>query len=81
MGALRAAELSRHGMIGHGKIYQQSQEGTLTDDDEVAVAHFDHTLNYAANSQALINIRYTLQRAKEADILTNHHAQILKTIL
>ncbi len=81
MGALRATELSQHGMIGHGKIYQQYQDGTLTDDDEVAVAHYDHSLDYAARNEALINIRFTLQKAIDSRLLTNHQAHTLITIL
>src|SRR3954462_11170486 len=39
MGALRAAELAPFGMEGVGKIFGLSRDGTLEDDDEVAVAH------------------------------------------
>lgn len=37
IGALRAAELSRFGMIGVGKIYQSFESGELERDDEVAL--------------------------------------------
>ena len=81
MGALRATELSQHGMIGHGKIYQHYQDGTLTDDDEVAVAHYDHSLDYSARNEALINIRYTLKHAIDSHLLTKQQAHRLINIL
>jgi hypothetical protein len=37
MGALRAAELHRFGMIGLGTVFEQYRDGRLTDDDEVTV--------------------------------------------
>ena len=43
MGALRAAELDEFGMRGIGEVYRAYADGTLEDDDEVAVAHADAT--------------------------------------
>ena len=70
MGALRAAELARFGMRGVGDIYQAYQSGALQDDDEVAVAHGDADTSYRANSEAMVNIRATLQKAERAQILS-----------
>jgi hypothetical protein len=39
MGALRAAELDRYGMIGNGSVYDMYRDGVLDADDEVALAH------------------------------------------
>ena len=39
MGALRAAELSVFGMHGVGTIFEAYRDGTLEDDDEVALLH------------------------------------------
>ena len=39
MGALRAAELHAFGMEGVGEIFECYRDGTLEDDDEVAVVH------------------------------------------
>src|SRR5690606_7891959 len=39
MGALRAAELDVHGMIGVGVVYELFRRGELEEDDEVAVVH------------------------------------------
>ncbi len=63
MGALRAAELAPMGMIGIGKIYRDFAAGRLNDDDEVAVAHLPQSHGYAAMSEALVNIRATVELA------------------
>ena len=39
MGALRAAELDSHGMVGIGRIYQMYKTGEIDGDDEVAIKH------------------------------------------
>jgi hypothetical protein len=66
MGALRAAELSRFGMIGVGAIYRAFARGELVADDEVAVAHLPAAQGYRAVSDALVNIRFALARAPVA---------------
>jgi hypothetical protein len=66
MGALRAAELARFGMIGTGAIYRAFARGELVADDEVAVAHLPAEQGYRAVSEALVNIRFALARAPVA---------------
>lgn len=39
MGALRAAELGRYGMVGNGAVYEMYRDGVLDGDDEVALVH------------------------------------------
>ncbi|HEY0195542.1 MAG TPA: TfuA domain-containing protein, partial [Kofleriaceae bacterium] len=63
MGALRAAELAPFGMRGVGSIYRAFARGTLTADDEVAVAHLPAEYGYRATSDALVNLRDGLARA------------------
>jgi hypothetical protein len=58
IGALRAVELEKFGMIGVGKIFQLFKHGRLDADDEVAVT-FSHDL-YRLQSEAMIDIRYNL---------------------
>ena len=70
MGALRAAELHAFGMVGVGWIFEQFAAGSLTDDDEVAVAHTEAGDGYRAASEAMVNIRRTLERACADGILT-----------
>jgi hypothetical protein len=64
MGALRAAELARFGMIGVGAIYRAFASGELVADDEVAVAHLPAAQGYRAVSDALVNIRFGLARTR-----------------
>jgi hypothetical protein len=63
MGAIRAAELGPFGMEGVGRIYEAFRDGTMEDDDEVAIAHGAAGDGYRAISQAMVNIRATLDRA------------------
>lgn len=63
MGALRAAELSRFGMIGVGAVFRGYAAGVLEDDDEVAVAHGQAADGYALLSEPMVNFRATVERA------------------
>lgn len=63
MGALRAAEMAPYGMCGIGWIYQAFATGSLTDDDEVALAHSPAELGYARLSEPMVNVRATLEAA------------------
>ncbi len=63
MGALRAAELHRFGMIGLGQIFDDYCSGRLTGDDEVAVGHGPAELGYVPTCVALVNVRATLVAA------------------
>ena len=63
MGALRAAELHPFGMRGVGEIFEAYRTGELEDDDEVAVIHGPRETGYVALSEAMVNIRRTLEEA------------------
>lgn len=67
MGALRAAELEPFGMRGVGQIFTGYKRGTITADDEVAVAHLPAAQGYRAVSDALVNIRHTLAKSRRRD--------------
>ncbi len=77
MGALRAAELQRHGMVGVGKIYEAYRVGSYApyegelfeDDDEVAVIHGPAELSYPALSVAMVDLRETLAAAARAGVI------------
>lgn len=64
MGALRAAELWAHGMIGMGLIYRWYRRYPLLPDDAVAVTHTPRELGAQALSPALVDIRRSLAAAK-----------------
>ena len=76
MGALRAAEMDTLGMVGIGEIYRMYKSGELESDDEVALV-FDPSSGLAL-SEPLINIRFTLTRARDAGIIdTTAHDALL----
>jgi hypothetical protein len=66
LGALRAVELKRFGMIGIGKIFNLFLKGVIDSDDEVAVT-FTGYREY--QSDALIDIRYNLFLAQKKQII------------
>jgi hypothetical protein len=68
MGALRAAEMDTLGMVGIGEIYRMYKSGELVSDDEVALV-FDPVSGMSL-SEPLINIRFTLVRAREDGIIS-----------
>ena len=77
MGALRAAELQTFGMMGCGQIFEAYKKGILApyideafeDDDEVAITHAPAELGYKALSEAMVNIRVTLAKAQQEQII------------
>lgn len=77
MGALRAVELARYGMKGHGQIFNAYLAGMLESDDEVVVAHESDASGYRATSVALINLRATLGAASQQGIISAEQATLL----
>jgi len=80
MGALRAAELADFGMVGVGRIFEWFRSGTLEDDDEVAIAHQSAARGYQVGSDAMVNIRATLEHAASAGIVSSATAAGLREI-
>jgi hypothetical protein len=84
MGALRAAELDRFGMIGVGRIYEMYASGELVDDDEVALLHGPASSGYMSISEAMINLRDRLDAAVAKSLVTraeaDHAAATLKAL-
>jgi hypothetical protein len=74
MGALRAAELHRFGMVGHGTVFEWYRDGVIDGDDEVALRHATAEHGYRALSEPLVNIRSTLARAEADGVLTHAEA-------
>lgn len=73
MGALRASELDDLGMIGVGEIYRMYRNGTITSDDDVAVA-FDPDTRTTIG-EALVNIEYKLGRAMENEFISEEEKE------
>ena len=79
MGALRAAELHRFGMVGIGWVFRAFADGELESDDEVAVAHtpLDEAGGCRPLSVAMVDLRRTVQKAADAGVLTADTAEAL----
>ncbi len=75
MGALRAAELDVHGMIGVGEIYRKYQSGELVSDDEVALIYDPES--FVSLSEPLVYIRYNLRLAAEQGIISRETEQVI----
>jgi len=80
LGALRAAELARFGMIGVGSIYEDYRNGTLTDDDEVTILHAPAELGYRPLTEGMVDIRATLRAAGKNAALSPQTTQGLMAI-
>jgi len=80
IGALRAAELDTFGMKGIGRIYEDFRDGVLQDDDEVAVLHGPEELGYPPLTEAMVNIRATLNVTISVGILSAELAAELTAI-
>lgn len=69
MGALRAAECDRFGMIGIGRIYEDYATGRRMDDADVALLHGPAELGYPPLSLPLVDAEATLERLEARDML------------
>lgn len=69
MGALRAYEMEKYGMVGIGKVYELYKNGFIDSDDEVAILY--DPFNYTQLTEALVDIRATLLFAVNKNIITN----------
>ncbi|HEY1247395.1 MAG TPA: TfuA-like protein [Nitrososphaera sp.] len=69
LGALRAVELEKFGMMGIGKIFQLYKFGKLNADDEVAVT-FTAENDYQLLSEAMIDIRFNLYLAHKKGVIS-----------
>jgi len=75
MGALRAVELLPFGMIGIGKVFEMYRDGIIISDDEVAL--ICDPLYHTPQSEALVNIRVTLDVAVQEGIFSAEDAGII----
>ena len=77
IGALRASELADFGMTGVGLVYRLFRSGTLIDDDEVAVLHGPAELDYVPLTEAMVNVRSTVDGALASGIVKPNVAAVL----
>ncbi|HSL83540.1 MAG TPA: TfuA-like protein, partial [Thermoanaerobaculia bacterium] len=57
LGALRAVELERHGMVGVGRVFERFRSGELEGDDEVALLHAPAERAFRPLTVALVELR------------------------
>jgi len=80
MGALRAAELAAFGMQGIGVIFEMYRDRILEDDDEVALVHAPSEMDFRPGSEAMVNIRQTLDKAQRLGIISRHVQMMLERL-
>jgi hypothetical protein len=79
MGALRAAELHEHGMIGVGAIFEAYRDGHLSGDDEVALVHATERLRWAPLTVPMVEVRATLWRACRTRLIEPEQARRIRS--
>lgn len=81
MGALRAAELARFGMVGAGLIFRLYRSGVIVDDDEVCLIHSTKEFGFKPLTVPMINVRITLGKMRAKGILNDRCSKHLITEL
>jgi TfuA protein len=76
IGALRAVELEKFGMVGIGKVFELFKNGATNADDEVAVT-FHLGDGASIQSEAMIDIRFNLFIAYKKNIITKRTKHII----
>jgi hypothetical protein len=69
MGALRAAELAVHGVVGVGRVFGWYRDGAVRDDGEVALLHADAEHGFRPLTLPLVQVRAAAEAARAAGIL------------
>ena len=77
MGALRAAEMERFGMVGVGKIFEHFSGGFLTADDEVALLHGDADMGWQPFTWPLVNCTATITNLRATGLIDEAEADLL----
>ncbi|WP_242346484.1 TfuA-like protein, partial [Anaeromyxobacter terrae] len=77
MGALRAAELERHGVVGVGAIFRAYRDGILDDDGEVALLHGDEEHAFRPLTVPLVAVRAAADAARAGRLVSPREARAL----
>jgi hypothetical protein len=79
MGALRAVETNRYGMVGIGTVFRWYLDGSISGDDEVALLHADESVDFRPLSIPMVNIRASLAAAVQSGkMLQSTAARVLQ---
>jgi hypothetical protein len=73
MGAIRAAEMERYGMLGYGAIYAEYRSNPEFTDDEVTQLH-EQSKPFAPISEPLVHFRRLCRNAVDFGFLSKVHA-------
>lgn len=69
LGALRAVELGRHGMVGVGRVFERFRSGELDGDDEVALLHAPAERAWRPLTVALVELREAVEMLAREGVL------------
>ena len=78
MGAIRAAECSRFGMIGVGQIFDDYRTNKRTADADVAILHGPGELGYVPLTVALVDVDDAILRMGAAGVLSESLGETLR---
>jgi hypothetical protein len=80
MGAIRAAEMQRYGMIGFGRVFEMFAADPAFRDDEVTLLHHAAP-SYEPISEPLVHLRLMLNHMLEESIISDRqHTDVLTTL-
>lgn len=78
LGALRAVELEKFGMVGIGRVFELYKAGRIDADDEVAVTFADG--DFHIQSEAMVDIRYNLFLARKKGVISEQTKKALAKV-
>lgn len=78
LGALRAVELEKFGMVGIGRVFSLFKRGLLNADDEVAVTFTDG--DFRLQSEAMVDIRYNLFLAAKKSVISRKTKRLVTRV-
>lgn len=79
LGALRAVELEKFGMVGIGTVFHLYKRGRLNADDEVAVT-FSPEGDYRLQSEAMVDIRFNLFLARKKGVISRETKRLIARV-
>ena len=80
LGALRAAELGGHGMVGVGRVFEAYRDGTTVRDDAVMLVHAPTELGWRALTLTLVDAEDALRSTPMPDRDRRMMQRLVRTI-